>query len=139
MIELLTVMALLGIVAGAYSLYLKPMEAKLETAASHVESQLRAARLKAMATTSAYRVVPLTDAVIVGQSAPDCTATDWTLDRRLELELPRGVRLASTGWSVCFSNRGMSGANTSITLTHAEYGTRTVEVFVGGATRVVTP
>ena len=139
MIELLTVMALIGVVAGVYSLYLRPMEARLDTAASHLESQLRSARLKAMATTSSYRVAPLTDAVVIAQWAPTCSASDWTLDRRLELELPRGVRLASTDWSVCFSSRGMTDVNASVTVTYPDYGTRQVEVFLGGATRVVVP
>jgi hypothetical protein len=55
----------------------------------------------------------------------------------MKLNLPDGVTLADTGWSVCFSSRGISSDNVVITLQHDVYGSEQVEVLLGGTTRVV--
>ena len=46
------------------------------------------------------------------------------------------VTVEESGWSVCFSRRGVSDANTVLTVTHPEYASRQVEVLLGGLTRV---
>jgi hypothetical protein len=45
--------------------------------------------------------------------------------------------MSSTSWQVCFSSRGVSGNNTTVTLQHPSNGSRRVEVLVGGTTRVL--
>lgn len=136
LVEILVVLALIGLVVGAYSLYLRPVEAALETASAHVEGTLRAARLKAIATTSAYRVRPQDDGRLVAEWAGSCSAASWTDDDGLDLDLPADVRLDSTAWTVCFTSRGVSNANVVITLNHPQHGTRHIEVLLGGTTRV---
>ena len=55
----------------------------------------------------------------------------------MKLNLPQGVTLTDTSWSVCFSSRGISSDNVVLTLQHDVYGSEQVEVLLGGTTRVV--
>jgi hypothetical protein len=55
----------------------------------------------------------------------------------MKVDLPEGVSLAATNWTVCFGSRGISNDNVSITLEHGEFGAIQVEVLVGGTTRVL--
>jgi len=136
LVELLAVLAIIGLGIGAASLYLKPMEAPLDAAADMVEGTLRAARLKAMATTSGYRVSPNGGGSLTVEQAPSCSAASWSADPGLALTLPDGVGMTALDWSVCFSSRGVANSNVTIRLTHSEYGSREVEVLLGGTTRI---
>jgi len=89
-----------------------------------------------MASTSAYRVSPDGASGLRADSATSCSATTWSADTALDLDLPDGVTMSSTTWSVCFGSRGIADANTTITLDHPEFGFISVEVLLGGATRV---
>lgn len=136
LIEVVAVLAIAGLALGAASLYLRPVEAPLHSGAAIVEGALRAARLKAMASTSAYRVSPDGASGLRAESATSCSAATWSDDPALTFELPEGVTLSSTAWSVCFGSRGIADANTTIALEHPEFGSISVEVLLGGATRV---
>jgi hypothetical protein len=71
------------------------------------------------------------------ESAATCSDTTWTTDGDLRLELPGGVTMNDTTWSVCFSSRGISLNNITVTLVHTKYGTRDIEVLLGGTTRII--
>jgi len=137
LLELLAVLAIVGIALGAASLYLRPMEAPVQTAAVELEGFLRQARARALATTSACRVLPAGPSRLRTECADDCAATTWTVEPGGGLDLPRGVTMTDTSWSSCFDSRGLAGANLRITLVHPEYHSRQVEVLLGGAARVV--
>jgi len=137
LIELAATMAILATAVSVGAVYLKPMAAPLQTAADSVEGTLRGARAKGMATTSAYRVRPVGSQRLLAETAASCSATSWTADPRLETELPEGVTMTTSGWSVCFSGRGTSNNNLMIALWHPDHGTRRVEVMLGGTTRVL--
>ena len=64
-------------------------------------------------------------------------ARQQATERLIGIELPDGVSLDSTAWSVCFGSRGVSNSNVVVGLTHDEYGSRSVEVMLGGTTRIV--
>ena len=53
------------------------------------------------------------------------------------MALPEDVAITESGWSVCFSRRGISSANLTLTLTHPDHRSRQVEVLLGGLTRVI--
>jgi len=135
--ELLVVLAILGLGLGIGSLYLSPIEAPLQSAATLVEGLCRQARLSAIATTSAYRVLPSTDRRLVAERASSCSATSWTPDGATTVDLPKGVTVETTAWSVCFGSRGVSSDNQQIRLQHAQLGSIGVEVLLGGTTRIV--
>lgn len=137
LIEMAATMAIMATVLSVGALYLKPMAAPLQTAADSLEGTLRGARAKGMATTSAYRVRPLGSQRILAETAARCSSTLWTTDPVLDTELPEGVTMTSSSWSVCFSGRGTSSDNLTIDLWHADHGSRQVEVMLGGTTRVL--
>jgi len=136
-VELLVVFAVLGVSLGVGALYLKPAAAPLATSAPLVEGYLRQARMRAMATTSAYRVRPISGAALVAESAGSCLDATWATSSLPDLALTEEVELVETDWSVCFSSRGVSSDNVVITLSHPDFGTKQVEVLLGGTTRII--
>jgi hypothetical protein len=137
LIELLAVIALVGVAVAATAVYLHPIEAPLQVGSAALEGYFRQARGRALATTSAYKVSASTPRSLQAQYANDCAETNWTPDPKLQLQLPPDVALASTSWSVCFNSRGLADANLQVTLNHPEEGSQQVEVLRGGASRVM--
>jgi hypothetical protein len=45
--------------------------------------------------------------------------------------------MTPSSWTACFSSRGISSTGLTIELSHTQYGTRRVEILVGGTTRVL--
>ncbi len=137
LLEVLTVIAILGITLGVTILNLEPLESPLSAGITLTESFLREARLSAIATTSAHRVSPTASHRLGVEEAASCSASTWTTVTGMNLNLPKGVTLSDTSWSVCFSSRGISADNITIELQHDQFGTRQVEVLLGGMTRIV--
>ena len=137
LLEMLVVLAIIGISVGAVSLNLEPLGSPLRAGTSLVEGFMRQARLNAIATTSAYRVSPISIYKLGAETADSCTASTWTTDSSMKLDMPEEVELDSTAWSVCFSSRGISAGNVVIGLHHDTWGDVDVEVLLGGTTRVV--
>jgi Tfp pilus assembly protein FimT len=137
LLELMAVMAIVGLAVGMVTTDLRPAAAPLQNSAVLLESFFRNARAKAVSTTSAYRVVPAGSARVVTAYASSCSAGTWTSDPDLEFDLPEDVSISNTGWTVCFSSRGAAGSNEVVTLTHPTAGARQVEVFAGGSARIV--
>ncbi len=65
-------------------------------------------------------------------------ARTWTTEPHSVLDLPRGVTMTDTAWTVCFTRRGISTANVVVTLSHPDLGSIRVEVLLGGGTRVIS-
>lgn len=136
-LEVLVVIAILGLSITVAAVTLEPLETPLEASVTLTEGFFREARLGAIATTSAHRVQP-DDAYRLGvQQATSCSGPTWTTVPDMKLNLPEGVTLTDTGWSVCFSSRGISSDNVVLTLQHDVHGSEQVEVLLGGTTRVV--
>jgi len=133
-VELLVVLAVVGIFVGAASMYFNPSQGSLQDGMALFEGFVAQSRARAMATTSARRVRPTTSAKLVSESAASCAATTWTTDSRLDL--PSTVQLTSTAWTVCFGDRGTSTVNLTVGFQQAAL-TRSVEIMLGGTTRVV--
>ncbi len=137
LVELLATLAVLGITLGISALYLTPFEGRMENGLALTESFLRQGRSSAIATTSAYRIRPSSSNELIAETAVNCAASTWTADSSMNLELPTGVSYTSTGWSVCFSARGMTPTNTRIELYESGSGNKEIEVLLGGTTRVL--
>jgi hypothetical protein len=136
-LEVLVVVAILGLSVGVAALNLEPLETPLAAGVTLTEGFFREARLSAIASTSAHRVQPDSSLQLGVQQATSCAASSWTTVADMKLNLPQGVSLADTSWSVCFTSRGISSDNVVITLQHDMYGSEQVEVLLGGTTRVV--
>jgi prepilin-type N-terminal cleavage/methylation domain-containing protein len=137
LLELLGVLALIGIVVCAVVVNMQSSGNPLDVSTSLLEGQFRAARLNAIATMSAYRVSPATPSSLRAEKGATCSATTWTVDSSLNNALSTGVTMSPSSWSVCYSSRGIATANVVVTLAHSRYGSRRVEVLVGGASRVL--
>jgi len=137
LVELLVVLAVLGLSVTAVAFYLSPLETPLHSGTVLLESYFRQVRRQAMATTSAYRAVPLGQNRLIAQRASSCLDTTWTDDPLVRIQLPDGVAMTDSTWRVCFSSRGISANNTIVTLTHPDFGQKQVEVLIGGTTRVL--
>jgi Tfp pilus assembly protein FimT len=137
LLELLAVLAIVGIAVMVMALNLRPAEAPVQTAARLVEGFILQARSTAIATTSAYRVMPDGEKRLTVDYAGECDDATWTPEPHSVLELPRDVTMSDTGWSVCFTRRGISTANVIVTLSHPDRGSSQVEVLLGGGTRVI--
>jgi prepilin-type N-terminal cleavage/methylation domain-containing protein len=137
LLEVLVVLAIIGISVGAATLNLEPLESPLQAGTTLLEGFLRQARLNAIATTSAYRVSPTSATELGAETADSCAASTWTTDTTMNLDMPSEVEFDSTSWSVCFSSRGISAGNVVIGLHHDTFGDVDVEVLLGGTTRVV--
>ena len=137
LVELLVVLALMGIAVAATALYFAPFEAPVESSATQLASFFRMSRARAMATTTAYRVVPDGTDGVRTLTAPTCSATTWTPDAERTLSFADDVTLANTSWMVCFNSRGVSSNNVTVTLQSPDYGSEQVEVLLGGSAGVV--
>ena len=137
LIEMMAVLALAAILLGIGAVYLTPMAAPLKTGTEIVEAAFRQARGRAIATTTAYRVRPTSATEIVGEFAPSCGAGTWTDEPKIYRELPEKATFTSQVWSVCFSPRGVASSNVVVTITHPDFGSRQVEVMLGGAVRIL--
>jgi Tfp pilus assembly protein FimT len=136
-IEIVVVLAILAIAVTAFAMNLQPVTSPVDTSTNLLEGVFREARLNAIATMSAERVSPASTTVLKGEKAASCSATTWTTDQSLSTTLPTGVTMSPSSWSVCFSSRGISTNNVTVTLTHPTYGSKSVEVLYGGTSRVL--
>ena len=117
------------------AVYLGSVKMPLRNGARLVEGLIKQTRAKAAATMTVHRVRPLSGARLIVEHAASCSAGTWTYDPDLDIELPDGVTLTDTSWTICFGNRGTALANETLTLTHAEAGEQQLEVLMGGVVR----
>jgi hypothetical protein len=135
LVELVVVSALLGIVLLIAGLYLEPFEAPVQTGGELIDALIKQTRAKSMAETTVHRIRPLDPDSLVVEHATACSSMAWTLEPRMSLDLPRGVALSATAWSICFSTRGIASDNIVLTLSHPDFPSRQLEILKGGAVR----
>lgn len=149
LIEILIVLAILGIAAGIMALNLRPLGGELDGATRNLSGLVRQGRTKAMATTSSYSlVIPETTAGeqrFVFERGSNCQFTApgvWTEDPKLSFTLPANVRLSAidgvgeADWPLCFNSRGISRTAPMLTLVDDRGGTRTLQIFAGGMVEI---
>ncbi len=135
MVELLSVLALVGVSVGMMVAYLKPVEAPLQTGGNSLVALMEQTRARSISTTQAHRVRPIDAETAIVEVADACGSVAWTLEPMIDLELPDLVTLTATDWSVCFNSRGLSSENLVITLQHPDRGSRRLELLRGGVLR----
>lgn len=135
LIELMVVMSISAILLGYSVLQLQELTRPAESAAAQVGSFFKAARAKALSTTSAYTVRPDSASRLVAESSTTCGATT-SIDQKLVLELPSFVLFTTVGWSVCFDSRGFPDTNLLVAVEDDFGEQHSIEVFLGGGVRV---
>jgi len=139
LVELLAVLAVLGISLAFVSLGFGRMGTPLDTGVALVEAKLRQARAQAIVTTSACRVRPDGSAALIIETADRCSSGSWTANSGADgrVELADGVSLSDPTWTVCFNSRGVSSAAQVLELIGPQRETGRIEVLRGGTTRVL--
>ncbi len=133
--ELLFTLALMSVMIGLTSFYFKGLAAPASNGALVVAGFIRKARAKALASTLAYSVAPLSLTQLKTTYAKTCSSTAQTTDNAFNLTLPSGAYMSTAAWSVCFSTRGIANSSVDITV-HDSANTKTVQVVLGGAVRI---
>lgn len=148
-IELLVIMAIMGILAGVAFINLRPLSNEAQNAANQIAAAVRQVRTKGMATTSAYRLVFESSTTLRASSASNCSvdadSADWVDRPDSDIVIDGSGRITAYGDGspiigtptiVCFSSRGFSTTGASLRVLDDRGRVSTVEVFLGGAVEV---
>ena len=106
-VEVLATLALAALLMGMGVSNLRLLGNPAQSAAADLAQLLRQARTKAMISSSAYTVFPISPGRIAVRHGKNCTDPNAVLDEKLRLKFPSGVNLADTQWSVCFASKGL--------------------------------
>ncbi len=135
MIELLAVVAITGlVVVGVAWTSGESVSGGLKAGTDQIRTITRIARTYAMSTTTPHRVVPIDETTIAiewGGPCDDGSATWTALDNEV-YELPRGVELETTSWSVCFTTRGWTTDEHDLLLLEGN-SSQELSVLLGGS------
>lgn len=135
-LELLVVVAIMGVLLGIAGLNLRPLSNDLQNDTNLVVGIFKQARVKAVSTTSGYRIVKKSSTKITAEYSNSCSSTSWTEDARLSVNLEHDTRiLGGNGTLLCFSSKGLATANPTLSLKNGSE-TRQVEVFLGGSVEI---
>ena len=133
MVEVLTVTAITGILLAAGISNLRVLENPLNDAAFSSIHYLKLARATALSRTKAVIITPSSTTLITAAEADSCTGTTTAISD-LKLEMPSGAVLDSTGWAICFTQRGFADAATNFQI-NGSGNNKTIEVSLGGGVR----
>lgn len=135
LLEMLVALSVVGAISGIAVMNLRSLSSAAENGAAQLLGFFKQARAKAISTTSAYFVVPTSSSEVITRVGTSCSDAAPVADPALELSLPSGASLSDTTWSVCFTSRGLSDSNFSVTVLDTQSGSKTVEVLLGGGVR----
>jgi Tfp pilus assembly protein FimT len=139
---MLITLAVLSILLGIAALNLRPLNNDAQNAADRLAGTFRQVRARAMATTSAYRLVYLSPSSLRADSAKTCAGRGgWKPEPKFSLTLEPGATLTGANLSpgqsvVCFNSRGLASANPTLQLRDTYERRREVEVLLGGAVEI---
>ncbi len=134
-IEMIIVMALVGILAFTAMVNLPEVGNPLANAAFSSENYFRLARTTAIAHTQAMVIAPISSTQLGASSSDSCDGT-LTPIPSMTVSLPRRITFSNTSWSVCLNQRGLAKEAASFDLIDSAGGSKTVRVALGGGTMV---
>ena len=134
--ELVAALGLSAVLMGLAAMALKDLDDPLKNGSAELASFFKQTRARAVSTTSAYTIIPVSSTRVEAQFSAKCSDVDQTADARMVLDLPDGAQLADSSWSLCYNSRGLPDGNLTFTVNDGGGDFRTVEVFLGGAVRV---
>ena len=136
MLELLVVVAFLGIVSVIAVTNLKTLESPLANAGFTTGHYLRLVRAQAISTTSYIRLDPTSSTQLTASNVTtsDCSGTTTAITD-LIYNYESGITLSATDWYICFTPRGLSDEHVTFSFSDTT-GTKTVQVALGGGVKV---
>ncbi|MDZ7707506.1 MAG: prepilin-type N-terminal cleavage/methylation domain-containing protein [Trueperaceae bacterium] len=148
LLELLILLAVLAIVFAIAALDVRPLNNEARNAANEVASAVRLTRARAMATTSAHRLVLASGAELRMEAAVACDdASGWTDETRFATTLSGTAEIAElsdTGLPadyapaaagdvlLCFDPRGLADASPTVKIEDGRGRIAEVDVYAGG-------
>jgi type II secretory pathway pseudopilin PulG len=135
-LELVVLLAMIGILFAGGILNIKQLFKKSKSAAEEVVAFLNLVRSRSIAETRYLLVKPTDSASLQVFSVPDC-ASQQLSNYPLRLNLPSGARWAFTNWEICYNSKGLSNASGIIQLQENE-STSTIEISLGGLPKLVS-
>ena len=130
--DLLTTVALGGILTGIAIFNFRGMNDPLASGTKGMAGYFRNVRVKAISTTSAVKVYPISATRAIAAFANKCSDTTFTADSKMIYDLPKGAVFTNTSWSICYSGRGLPTTDETIYLGNGSQ-ISTVDVYLGGA------
>ena len=134
--ELLVAISIAGIMTGMAWFSFKALDDPASDGAGQLMGLLKKGRSRALASTSAYTIKPLSVTKLQATYGTSCASATQTVDPTMALTLPSHALLNDTTWTICYNARGLSNSSSSILL-HDDDSTRTIQVVLGGAVRVL--
>ena len=152
LLELLILLAVLAIVIAIAALDVRPLNNEARSAANEVASAVRLTRARAMATTSAHRLVVAGASELRMEAAIACEdASGWTDETRFATTLSGTAQItelsdtgdpadyvAATAGDVlsCFDARGLGDASPTVKIEDRRGRTAEVDVYAGGGVQL---
>jgi Tfp pilus assembly protein FimT len=135
-IELIATLSIAFILAGMAMFNARAIYHPSRGGAEQLASFLKSARAKALATTSTYTIIPVSESEVITTFSTACSSTEQTEDPEMRLVLTDGARLANIDWSICYTSRGTSNSSAIIDVID-NYGSKQVQIVLGGGVRVL--
>lgn len=138
LVELLVILAILSIVVSIAIMNLRSFGNDLENAAQETSAFFKQARIRAINTTSAYRVVFESDTRLRAEYAVFCDDDEgWEHEPQLDLVLREDVVMDDADFDaeevlLCFNSRGIANEDTEVLLRDKQGREKIVEVYMGG-------
>ena len=134
--EVVATMGLMSVMAGVSVMNLKVLRDPLKNGSEQLSAFFKQVRAKAVATTSAYTIVPTSSGSFITRYSSSCSDAGTTDDANLTTELPSGAYVTDTDWTLCYSPRGIADGNLTVEVRDLDGQYKNLEVFLGGAVRV---
>ena len=134
-LELLVTFSIAAGLSGIAIYNMHALRQPAAEAAANTVGFVKRTRAKALATTHAYTIRPLTEDLLITTYAKNCHAAKQDLDDSLTLTLPEGAEFATTEWSICFSSRGVSEGSVNVNIKDDDQ-TKKIQIAAGGGARV---
>ena len=136
-LELIVTLSLALIIGGIAVPQMSKLNSASHNAADLIASFSKQVRARSIASTAAYRMKPSGNSRIITEYSTSCSSTTWSEDSKNKLILPSNTYLLDSTWDLCFNSRGFPDGNLDILIRDQNGNRKTIEIMLGGATRVL--
>jgi prepilin-type N-terminal cleavage/methylation domain-containing protein len=135
LLELVAVIGLIAVVSAIAVTNMRVLENPLVSASSNLSHYFRLVRARAISQTRSILVTAHSTHELTASAASNCSSTVFTPIDELDLDIGSDVYFSETGWSVCFTQRGLVDEAVLFTI-QSGAGSKSVEIALGGGIRI---
>jgi prepilin-type N-terminal cleavage/methylation domain-containing protein len=133
-LEVLTTLGIAGIIMGTAAANLNSLGNSPANPANQLVGYVKQVRAKALSSTRAYVIAPISPTQIGASYADNCRSPTFTADGPLRITLTSNAILTDTSWSVCITSRGLTTSSMIVPISKGSE-TQQVEIALGGGVR----